>query len=40
MTRMLPEHLQKIGAKVQYYPEGKKYRAGEQYEIDVGKMLG
>jgi len=36
----LAEHLQKSGVDVKYYPEGRKKRAGEQYEIDPGKKLG
>ncbi len=36
----LAEHLQKSGVDVRYYPEGRKNRAGEQYEVDVGKRLG
>jgi hypothetical protein len=36
----LAEHLQKSGVDVKYYPEGRKKRAGEQYEIDPGKRLG
>ena len=35
----LAEHLQKSGVDVKYYPEGRKKRAGEQYEIDPGKRL-
>jgi hypothetical protein len=36
----LAEHLQKSGVDVRYYPEGRKNRAGEQYEVDAGKRLG
>jgi hypothetical protein len=35
----LADHLQKSGVDVRYYPEGRKLRLGEQYEIDPGKRL-
>jgi hypothetical protein len=35
----LAEHLQKSGADEKYYPEGRKRRAGEPYELDPGKRL-
>jgi hypothetical protein len=31
--------LQKNKVDVRYYPEGRKKRVGEQWEIDVGKRL-
>jgi hypothetical protein len=35
----LADHLQKSGVDVRYYPEGRRLRLGEQYEIDPGKRL-
>jgi hypothetical protein len=36
----LAEHLEKSGVGVKFYPEGRKSRAGEQWEVDPGKRLG
>ena len=36
----LAEHLEKSGVGVKFYPEGRKSRSSEQWELDVGKRLG
>lgn len=35
----LAEHLERSGVGLRFYPEGRKNKAGEQWELDVGKKL-